>query len=304
MSFSSGIEKSVVLPVVIGVAAGELDHLGAERPVGDRVDRPGRGVDLVEGPRLGQTGGRGRDRVEARLHRRGHVGRLLGQADRLADQVDVLEHARGGRGVDDEDRDADLAELGDGVGRVEGVAAGDDEVGLEADDLLDVDRGEAGDVREGDGFGRVVVEVGRGDDARSRRRARTGSRSLAGVSETIFCGSALSVTDVPSSSVRVAGNAGAGVGLGVGAGVGGRRGGRGRDDRDGRRVGATEAAAAGAGGEDEKQGGEQGAEAGCRIDGGDGDGDTGREPPRLMSGVGGVAPRRETPRFERVEGGV
>ena len=93
------------------------------------------------------------------------------------------------RGVDDEDRDAERAELGDRVGRVEAVAAGDDEVGLEADDLLDVDRVELRDVGQIDGFGRVVVEVlDLADRPGRRRRARTGSRSLAGVSETIFCG--------------------------------------------------------------------------------------------------------------------
>ena len=41
----------------------------------------------------------------------------------------------------------------------------------------------------------------------------------AGVSETIFCGSASSVTAVPSSSVRSTGKAGTGVGLAVGTGV-------------------------------------------------------------------------------------
>ncbi len=41
----------------------------------------------------------------------------------------------------------------------------------------------------------------------------------AGVSATIFCGSASSLTAVPSSSVRLTGKAGTGVGLAVGAGV-------------------------------------------------------------------------------------
>ena len=59
------------------------------------------------------------------------------------------------RGVDDEDRDAELAQLGDLVGRVEAVAAGDHEVGLEADDLLDVDLAELRDVGDGGGLGRV-----------------------------------------------------------------------------------------------------------------------------------------------------
>jgi hypothetical protein len=39
---------------------------------------------------------------------------------------------------------------------------------------------------------------------------------VAGVSETTLCGSAGMLTTVPSSSVSVAGKAGAGVGLGVG----------------------------------------------------------------------------------------
>ena len=50
-SVSSGISKLVVLPVVIGCAAGELDHLGEERVVGGGVDLAGR-VQLVEDPRL------------------------------------------------------------------------------------------------------------------------------------------------------------------------------------------------------------------------------------------------------------
>ena len=48
----------------------------------------------------------------------------------------------------------ELAQLLDRLGRVEVVAAGDDEVGPEADDLLDVDGAELGDVRDrGRGLG-------------------------------------------------------------------------------------------------------------------------------------------------------
>ena len=59
--------------------------------------------------------------------------------------------------------------LVDGLGRRAEVAAGDDEVGAEADDLLDVDALEGGDDRERVGLGRVVLEVlDLGDDAVAR----------------------------------------------------------------------------------------------------------------------------------------
>ena len=50
-------------------------------------------------------------------------------------------------------------ELGDGIGRGEVVAAGDDEVGLEGDDLLDVDAVEGGHDRQVVGLGRVGRDV-------------------------------------------------------------------------------------------------------------------------------------------------
>src|SRR5437773_8414456 len=48
---------------------------------------------------------------------------------------------------------------------------------------------------------------------------------VAGVIDTIFVGSATMVTDVPSSSVVVTGNAGGGGAVGAGVGVGGANGG-------------------------------------------------------------------------------
>ena len=61
------------------------------------------------------------------------------------------------------------AELGDRVGRGAEVAAGDDEVGLEADDLLDVDAVERRDDRERARLGREVRDVlDLGDDAVAR----------------------------------------------------------------------------------------------------------------------------------------
>ena len=104
--------------------------------------------------------------------------------------------------VDDDDRDAELAQPGDRVGRVEAVAAGDDEVGLEADDLLDVDRVELRDVRDGGRLGRIDDEVlALADDPSPTPRANRISVA-AGVSETIFVGSAAMLDGVPSSSVR------------------------------------------------------------------------------------------------------
>ena len=71
-----------------------------------------------------------------------------------------MEHALEVRGVDHEDRDAEPAQLRERFGLVEAVAAGDDEVGAEADDLLDVDAPVRRDVGKLVGLGRVVVGVG------------------------------------------------------------------------------------------------------------------------------------------------
>ena len=57
------------------------------------------------------------------------------------------------------------AKPGDGLGRVEEVAARDDQVRLKADDRLDVDGRVTGDIRERDGLGRIVIEVRGGHDA-------------------------------------------------------------------------------------------------------------------------------------------
>ena len=59
----------------------------------------------------------------------------------------------------DQDRDAQVAQLLDGLGRVEVVAAGDHEVRAQRDDLLDVDGAELGDVGDGGGGLRVRGEV-------------------------------------------------------------------------------------------------------------------------------------------------
>ena len=86
-------------------------------------------------------------------------GRLGGPADGAADQLDVLGRAGDVGREDDQDRDAQVAQLLDGLGRVEVVAAGDHEVRAQRDDLLDVDRAELGDVGDGGGGLRVRGEV-------------------------------------------------------------------------------------------------------------------------------------------------
>ncbi|MEJ7695954.1 MAG: hypothetical protein WKF78_04835 [Candidatus Limnocylindrales bacterium] len=73
------------------------------------------------------------------------------------------------RRIDDQDRDVQVAQLGDGVGRRPAIAAGNDQVGVKRDDLLDVD-GEAGcpergHARQARGVGRVVAALVGRDDA-------------------------------------------------------------------------------------------------------------------------------------------
>ena len=234
------------------VAAGERDHLGDEGVVGRAVDLL-RGVELVEDARAASRrrrrspprSRRSRPASAPPAPRRPPAPRPPSRRARCPSST--VGHV--GR-VDDEHRDPEAAELRERVRAVEAVAAGHDEVGLEADDLLDVDALEGGDVGQVDRLGRVVVEVGR-----ARRRAAPAPTAkrisvVAGVSETIRSGRAGIVTAVPSSSVRVSGNAGAGVGAGVGGG--GR--GRGRGAAVGRAP-AVGAAAGAAGGQERRPAG-------------------------------------------------
>ena len=101
------------------VAAGERDHLGDERLVG-RPEDLARGVgvaDLVEDPRLSSP-----DAVAAAaiasisdcIDSVMAVG-LVGLPDGVADELDVVVDPVDRRRVDDEDRDAEPAKLGDGL---------------------------------------------------------------------------------------------------------------------------------------------------------------------------------------------
>ena len=167
-SGSSAISRSTAMsnlsgePVVIALGAGELDHLGEERVVGRTVDRPGR-VELVEEPRTGLAGDRRGDRVEAGLHLLGDRVGLVAATDRVADQPDVLEDRIDRRRVDDDDRQAEVAQPLDVVGRRAEVAAGEHDVGIELDDLLDVDLDlgavEGLDVGDRRRLGRIEEEV-------------------------------------------------------------------------------------------------------------------------------------------------
>ena len=118
--------------------AGERDHALEERVLLGPVDLLRR-VDLVERPRRGQAlGGRG-DLVEAGPHRRSEVAGRRAVAGRVADELDVVEDALDVRGIDRQHRDVRPAELVDRGLRGQAVPVGDDEVGAEGDDLLDVD---------------------------------------------------------------------------------------------------------------------------------------------------------------------
>ena len=116
-------------------------------------------------------------------------------------------------GVDDDDRDLEVTQLGDRFGRCEAEAAGEDEVGLQSDDLLDIDAGERRDVGQ---CRRLSGIVAPSSVATTRSPAPSWNRIsvVAGVRDTIFFGSAASSTDVPTSSVIVTGKAGVGLGLG------------------------------------------------------------------------------------------
>ncbi len=140
------------------IATGDLDHLGPE-VVGRRAEVAGRRVQLV----VGAGGVLARRRrghvVEGLPDGRVHRGRLVGPAHRPADQLDVLLGAGDVGREDDQDRDAEVAQLFDRLGGVEVVAAGDHEVRAQGDDLLDVHRAELGDVGDGGGGLRVGGEV-------------------------------------------------------------------------------------------------------------------------------------------------
>ena len=105
------------------------------------------------------------------------VGRPTGGADRAARCRRRRASTDGG--VERRRPAGRVAQLGDGIGRREAVAAGDHEVGLERDDLLDVDRVEGRDVRDRLGLRRVEGDVlALADDpvADAEREQRLGRR--------------------------------------------------------------------------------------------------------------------------------
>ena len=115
-----------------------------------------------------------------RAHRRREVLRRIALAGRLAGQLDVLQDAVDVRRVDSQDRQIEVAQLVDGVLRRAAVRADDDEVRIEANDLLDVDALIGGDDRDIGRLGRVigdVVDLAHNAVARAQREQRL---SLAG----------------------------------------------------------------------------------------------------------------------------
>src|SRR6478735_7290403 len=127
------------------VATRDLDHLGAEVVLG-RPEEPVRRVELVEHPRRLKSRGRGLDLVERGADVRGDALGLVGRPGGGPDELDVLE--RGGHvgREQDDHRHPQRAQLGDRFRRVEVGAPGDHEVGIHADDLLDVDGAELRDI--------------------------------------------------------------------------------------------------------------------------------------------------------------
>ena len=164
------LERDLVRPRVLGrdgFAAGLGHHVRHERVLGRREDLAGRAVvaDLVVDPRSGAgAGGRRMDGLHVGAH---PVDDRVGGgwfAHRVADEVDVVIDAVDRRRVDDQDRDLELAELGDGLGRSTAQSAGQDEVGAKPDDLLDVDALVRRHVGQRLGLGRVVAAVVCRDD--------------------------------------------------------------------------------------------------------------------------------------------
>ena len=133
------------------------------------VDRALVEVELVEDarPRAAGRGDRGAIASMSTRIPAASAAPLAALAGRGRDELDVGEHRGDVRGVDDEHRDPEGPELRERLGAVEAVAAGEDEVGLEADDLLDVDRPlghDAGDLR---GLGGMIIGIRGADHARA-----------------------------------------------------------------------------------------------------------------------------------------
>ena len=171
--------------------AGQRHHLGEERGLRGCIDRAGRVVvaDLVEDARLRASICRCCSHgIDLGLHVRRQRGRRVGRAGGGADELDVLVDTVEGGGVDDDHRNVEVAESRDGVGGGEPETTGEHQVGLEGDDLLDVDAREGRDVGQGDSLLRVVAAVVRGDDAIPAPNANRIS-VVAGVSDTIVAGS-------------------------------------------------------------------------------------------------------------------
>jgi hypothetical protein len=60
--------------------------------------------------------------IDPSLHVRGEIGRLLGGVDRVANERDVVEHRVQRLGVQDDDRDIEVRDLGDDRARGQLVA--------------------------------------------------------------------------------------------------------------------------------------------------------------------------------------
>src|SRR5437773_7697613 len=101
-----------------------------------------RSVDFVERLRPGKAASGGRQRRDIGSYRGRELGALSCSPGRLANELDVRRYASHRRGINDEDRNAERAQPRNTVRWGIAIAAGDDEVGLQADDLLRVDRPE------------------------------------------------------------------------------------------------------------------------------------------------------------------
>ena len=94
-------------------------------------------------------------------HLAGDRRRAVLGAGELADVLDGGDGVVVGLGVDDVDLDAELLELAEQL--VLQAAGGEDQVGVERGDLLDVGIGEVADLGQGLGLLGVVVVAGAGD---------------------------------------------------------------------------------------------------------------------------------------------
>ena len=92
-----------------------------------------------------------------------HVGHERGAlrwpAHGLRDEIDVVQNALHVGPIDHQDGDSQAAQLGKCLRLVEVVATRDDQVGIQAHDLLDVDGAERRDVGQGLDLGWIVVRV-------------------------------------------------------------------------------------------------------------------------------------------------